>query len=56
MKTLIKLTACTALLAATSMGQRPFGVLTNGSAPDPATIVANKVARLTSLLTLTSAE
>src|SRR5207245_1323478 len=51
-----KLTACAAVLAATLMGQRSFGVLTSGSAPDPATMVANKVARLTTLLTLTSAQ
>jgi hypothetical protein len=56
MKTTMKLTACAAILATTLMAQRPFGVLTNGSAPDPATIVANQVARLTSLLTLTTAQ
>ena len=53
---LTKLTVCTAVLAATLMAQRPFGVLTNGSAPDPATMVANQVARLTTLLTLTTAQ
>ena len=56
MKTVTKLTACAAILTATLMAQRPFGVLTSGSAPDPATIVANQVTRLTSLLTLTTAQ
>jgi Spy/CpxP family protein refolding chaperone len=56
MKTLTKLTASAAVLAATLMAQRPFGVLTSGSAPDPATMVANQVARLTKLLTLTTAQ
>ena len=38
------------------MAQRPFGVLTRAAVPDPATIVANQVARLTNLLTLTTAQ
>jgi hypothetical protein len=39
-------TACAAaLIAATLMAQRPFGVLTGGTPPDPATLVANQVSR-----------
>jgi Spy/CpxP family protein refolding chaperone len=56
MKNLTKLTVCTAVLASTLMAQRPFGVLTSGSAPDPATAAANQVARLTTLLSLTTAQ
>ena len=56
MKTVTKLAACAAVLTITLMAQRPFGVLTGGAAPDPATIVANQVARLTNLLTLTTAQ
>src|SRR6266446_1991726 len=43
----------TALLA---QGPVPFGALTSATPPDPATVVANQVARLTSLLTLTTAQ
>ena len=43
------------LSAATLLAQRPFGVLTS-SAPDPATIVQNRVARLTTLLALNSSQ
>ncbi|HEY1239127.1 MAG TPA: Spy/CpxP family protein refolding chaperone [Bryobacteraceae bacterium] len=56
MKTLIKLTACTSVLATALLAQRPFGVLTAGSPPDPATVVANQVARLTTQLSLTAAQ
>jgi Spy/CpxP family protein refolding chaperone len=45
-----------ALVAASAFAQGPFGVMTQGAPPDPATIVANKVTRLTSLLTLTTAQ
>jgi hypothetical protein len=38
------------------MAQTPFGVLTTHTAPDPATVVADQVARLTRLLTLTTAQ
>ncbi len=43
------------LSAATLLAQRPFGVLTN-TPPDPATIVQNRVARLTQLLGLNSSQ
>ena len=56
MKTLSRAIAIGSLFAATMMAQRPFGALTSGTPPDPATIVANQVNRLTSLLTLTSAQ
>ena len=54
MKTNIRAVAMGALLCATMMAQSPFGVMTSASAPDPATAVANQVARLTKLLTLTT--
>lgn len=38
------------------MAQRPFGVLSSTTAPDPTTIVQNHVDRLTKLLTLTSSQ
>ncbi len=58
MKTLFRVTALGALLAVTMMAQgpRPFGVMTSATPPDPATIVANQVARLTTLLSLTTAQ
>ena len=56
MKTATKLAACAAVFTSALIAQRPFGVLTGGAAPDPATIVANQVARLTNLLTLTTAQ
>jgi Spy/CpxP family protein refolding chaperone len=45
-----------AVFAAALFAQHPFGTLTSSTPPDPATIVANQVARLTSLLTLTTAQ
>ncbi len=42
------------LLAAAGFAQRPFGVMTSGSPPDPPTMIQNKVERLTSLLNLTT--
>jgi Spy/CpxP family protein refolding chaperone len=45
-----------ALLTGTLLAQQPFGVLTGSSAPDPAAMVANRVARLTALLSLTTAQ
>ena len=45
-----------ALLAVALAAQPPFGVLTSSSPPDPATLVQHKVARLTSLLTLTESQ
>ena len=46
-----------ALLAATALtAQSPFGRLTSRTAPDPATMIANQVDRLTKLLTLTTAQ
>ncbi len=56
LKNLFTVTAAGTLFAVTMMAQRPFGPLTSSTPPDPATIVANKVARLTKLLTLTSAQ
>jgi Spy/CpxP family protein refolding chaperone len=44
------------LLTSAVMAQTPFGVLTTPTAPDPATVVADHVARLTRLLTLTTAQ
>jgi Spy/CpxP family protein refolding chaperone len=38
------------------MAQAPFGVMTASAPPDPATIVANQVTRLTALLTLTTSQ
>jgi Spy/CpxP family protein refolding chaperone len=52
MKTLSKMIAVGAVLAATMMAQRPFGVVTSSTPPDPATIVAHRVDRLTKLLGL----
>jgi Spy/CpxP family protein refolding chaperone len=51
-----KLTLATVGFAAALFAQRPFGALTSGTPPDPATVVANQVARLTSLLSLTTAQ
>jgi hypothetical protein len=53
---LFRATAFGALLATTMMAQRPGGDLTSTTPPDPATIVANRVARLTKLLTLSTAQ
>ena len=55
MRTILRSTALAALLSGAIMAQ-PFGDLTAHTPPDPATMVANKVARLTSLLTLTPAQ
>ena len=52
----IKLVLLAAGFAATLLPQRPFGTLTSSTPPDPATIVQNQVARLTSLLSLTTAQ
>jgi Spy/CpxP family protein refolding chaperone len=51
-----KLILLAAVFAAALFAQHPFGTLTSSTPPDPATIVANQVARLTSLLTLTTAQ
>jgi Spy/CpxP family protein refolding chaperone len=56
MKNRTKLTLLAALVPAALLAQRPFGVLTSATPPDPATMVANQVAQLTSLLSLTSAQ
>ena len=56
MKTLNKTLPLAALLAVSTFAQGPFGLLTSAAPPDPASIVANKVTRLTSLLTLTTAQ
>jgi Spy/CpxP family protein refolding chaperone len=51
-----KLTLTAAMLAASAFAQGPFGVMTANTPPDPATIVQNRVSRLTSLLSLTAAQ
>jgi Spy/CpxP family protein refolding chaperone len=56
MKTLSRTIALAAVLAATVLAQRPFGVMTSATPPDPATIVAHKVDRLTKLLTLNASQ
>lgn len=53
---LLLISIVTPLLAATMLAQRPFGVLTSSSPPDPATMVQNQVTRLTSLLGLTNSQ
>jgi hypothetical protein len=55
-KKLIEVTATAVVLTGLVMAQRPFGVMTSSTPPDPATVVANQVSRLTSLLTLTTAQ
>ena len=50
------MTGIAAVLAAAVLAQRPFGVVTSSTPPDPATIVANKVERLTKLLTLSTSQ
>jgi hypothetical protein len=55
MKTLSKMLAVGALLAATVVAQRPFGT-TSSTPPDPATIVARKVDHLTKLLGLSTTQ
>ena len=56
MKILSRTIAVTAVLSATLLAQRPFGMMTGSTLPDPATIVARKVDRLTKLLTLTTSQ
>ena len=56
MKILSRTIAVTAVLSATLLTQRPFGMMTGSTLPDPATIVARKVDRLTKLLTLTTSQ
>jgi len=56
MKTFSKLFVLGALLTGGIMAQTPFGVMTSATPPDPATLIADQVARLTSLLTLTTAQ
>jgi len=53
---LFRVTALGTLLATTMIAQGPFGDLTSSTPPDTATIVANRVARLTKLLALTTAQ
>ena len=55
MNTILRSTVLAAFLSGAIMAQ-PFGDLTAHTPPDPATMVANKVARLTTLLTLTTAQ
>jgi len=55
MNTILRGGILAALLSGAIMAQ-PFGDLTAHTPPDPATMVANKVARLTTLLTLTTAQ
>ncbi len=56
MKTLYRVTMIGAVTIASILAQRPFGVMTSATPPDPATVVANQVARLTQHLTLTTAQ
>ena len=55
MNIILRSTALAALLSGAMMAQ-PFGDLTAHTPPDPAAMVANKVARLTTLLKLTTAQ
>ncbi len=54
MKTFTRAIVFGPLIAAAMFAQRPFGVLTSAPAPDPATMIQNKVERLTALLSLTT--
>lgn len=54
MQTKTKLTILAGLFPAALLAQRPFGVLTSSTPPDTATLVANQLAHLTSLLSLTT--
>ena len=56
MPRMTKLVLLAAIFTAALFAQRPFGPLTSATPPDPATLVANRVARLTSLLSLTTAQ
>lgn len=56
MKRLSRVIAAGVLLSATMMAQRGFGPRANGGSPDPATMVQNRVTRLTTLLTLTAVQ
>jgi hypothetical protein len=56
MQTLSRMIAVAAVLGATLLAQRPFGVMTGSTPPDPAAIVARKVERLTKLLTLNTTQ
>ena len=56
MNALSRFLAAGALLTTAMMAQRPFGAMTSATPPDPATVVANQVARLTKLLTLSTSQ
>ena len=56
MRRLTRILPAAALFAAMALADGPFGVLTSDAPVDTATLVANKVQRLTSLLTLTTAQ
>ncbi|HYW44873.1 MAG TPA: Spy/CpxP family protein refolding chaperone [Bryobacteraceae bacterium] len=56
MKTLSKAMIFAALSTSAVFAQGPFGVVTSNAPPDPAAMVQNQVARLTSLLSLTTAQ
>jgi len=56
MRYVTRTAAAAILLSASLFAQNPFGVVTANTAPDPATVVANEVAHLTRLLTLTTAQ
>ena len=51
----MKLLSMLVLLSGAAFAQ-PFGTLTSSTPPDPATMVAHRVARLTQLLSLTTAQ
>ena len=56
MNNLSKAMAVGALLSAVIFAQRPFGEMTSSTPPDPATIVAHRVDRLTKLLSLSTTQ
>ncbi|HEY6390661.1 MAG TPA: Spy/CpxP family protein refolding chaperone [Bryobacteraceae bacterium] len=56
MKTLPRLITLTTLLAATMLAQRPGPRNGGGTPPDPATMAQHQVERLTTLLSLTTAQ
>jgi Spy/CpxP family protein refolding chaperone len=56
MNNLSRAVAVGAMLSVAMLAQRPFGVVTSSTPPDPATIVAHRVARLTKLLDLNTTQ
>ena len=56
MKTLFTIAAAGALFAAMTLAQQPFGGTNSSTPPDPATMVAHRVDRLTKLLGLSTSQ